>query len=88
MKMLDTSTRLGEQAAAVAAQVEHDRLGALVEHLVDLGGAAPVRARAEAEQLDHADLLAVALDHAPGRDRDLDALALDLDGARVLAARA
>jgi hypothetical protein len=46
-----------------------------------------VGAVAEAQQLRDADLAALALHDAPARHRDLDALALDLDGAVALRAR-
>ena len=86
MKVRRDQHALAQQAAAVAAQVEHDALGALVDQLVELRAQLAVRALREAEQLHVRDLLAVALDHLAvgGGDVDLGALERQLASLSVV----
>ena len=59
---------LVEQAAAVLAQIEDERAGALVQHLLDLAAHLVARAGSEARQLDVADLGPLVVEDPAGGD--------------------
>ena len=85
MNWLEHQHGLTQKPAAVAAQVEHVALGALL--LQALYAAVRTSAWAPVEklaQLDHADLLALALDQLALHQGNVDLGPLDAHGARLL----
>ena len=82
----------GDEAAGVAAQVEHDRGGALVEQRPELLPEEPGGAIGEGRQPDVADAVLehpgvdlLEVDDGPG-DRDVELLIVTLDGERDIGA--